>query len=397
MGKRILVAWELGGAEGHRLKLSWTAAALRHRGHEVVFALPRPDRAEGLSDASGRVQVLQSPPWPQTTGEPSRPRRPDSAASLFDGFGAAPGAMSGLIGDWENLFRTARADAIVADSAPICLTAARGRIPTVAVGTGFNLPPPDLARFPVLGTSNSPEPPGDDLLEAMNEEMTAAGRPPLRSLPELYRADRACVGTFTELDPYAAWRKEKVAAPWLPEWEGEALMRREELFGYFSLPSSRLPHILNGLGRAAFAGVPVSVYIPRIESETARLLATTRIRVEPAPLTLKEIQERARLIVSFGSLGLVSFALAAGIPQIVFPLSTTNKITGQDIETLQTGRSLRINKRNPIEPALIGQVIQQMYMDAELTARAIERAPGFIGRAFPRTAEVAAAMVDELL
>jgi hypothetical protein len=72
-------------------------------------------------------------------------------------------------------------------------------------------------------------------------------------------------------------------------------------------------------------------------------------------------------------------------------------MTGKAIEKLGTGCSIRINANNPIEPALLAQVIQQTYLDADLTARAIDHAPGFIRRAFPPTADVAASMVEELL
>jgi hypothetical protein len=235
------------------------------------------------------------------------------------------------------------------------------------------------------------------LLKSANEALTRTSRPPLQSLPELYKADRTCLGTFSELDPYAASRSKPTHAPWIPEWEGGAQMHREEIFGYLSVRTRRLETIVSALGRVAFAGPRVSVYIPNPSPRIAGLLAATKIRVEATPLSLKEIQARTRLIVSFGSLGLVSFALAAGIPQIVIPLSLTNRMTGKAIETLGTGRSLHINADNPLEPALLAQILQQSYLDADLTAHAVSRAPDFIRRVFPRTAEVAASMVEELL
>jgi rhamnosyltransferase subunit B len=400
MGRRILLAWELGGGDGHRLTLEWVASALRSRGHEVILVVPESERANDGFSPAAVTNVYAAPAWPGMLDRTTFRKQSGSGhADALAAYGLAmPGAFEGILRGWDDLFRTNKPDVIVADSAPACLTAANGRIPTVAAGNGGTLPPFQLDQFPNLRPEKPPSPVAEQvLLEAANAALARASRPPLRSLPELYKADRICLATFSELDPYAAWRTEPSHAPWLPEWEGGAQMRREELFGYFSIRTRRLEAILSALGRAAFAGMRVSVHIPNPSPQIAALLASTKIHYEPAPLSLREIQERARLIVSFGSLGLVSFALAAAIPQIVIPLSLSNRMTGKAVEALGTGRSLRINVNNPIEPALLAQVIQQTYLDAGMTARAIDRAPDFIRRVFPRTAEVAASMVEELL
>jgi rhamnosyltransferase subunit B len=396
MGRRILLAWEIGGGGGHRLMLDWIASELQKNGHEVVVAAPG-----GEYPAREDVRTLIAPAWPGMVDR-SRAMRHSLATSHADTFAAygldVPDAFEGLLRSWDEIFRLTKPDVVVAESAPACLAAARGRIPTVAAGNGFTLPPFQIEHYPKLrADERDPTISEEVLLEAANRALRKTSRATLRSLPEMYRSDRACVGTFAEFDPYAAMRRQPPSAPWLPEWEGGSQMLRKEVFGYFSVRTRRLETIISALGRAAFAGIPVSVHIPHAPENISSLLASTRIRVEREPLKLHEIQERARLIVSFGSLGLVSFALAAGIPQIVIPLSLPNGMTGRAVEALHTGRSLRINRDNPIEPALLAQIIQETYVDADLTAHAIARAPDFIGRVFPRTAEVAASMVEELL
>jgi UDP:flavonoid glycosyltransferase YjiC (YdhE family) len=400
MGRRILLAWELGAGQGHRLMQEWVASALLKKGHDVILAGPESERAKGGESTSAAANIYAAPPWPSRLERLAFRKRPaTSQADTLAAYGlAVPGAFEGLLRGWDELFRTIRPDVVVADSAPACLAAANGRIPAVAIGNGGTLPPFQLDRFPHLHPDEQPSTNLEEaLLKSANEALTRTSRPPLQSLPELYKADRTCLGTFSELDPYAASRSKPIHAPWIPEWEGGAQMHREEIFGYLSVRTRRLETIVSALGRVAFAGPRVSVYIPNPSPRIAGLLAATKIRVEATPLSLKEIQARTRLIVSFGSLGLVSFALAAGIPQIVIPLSLTNRMTGKAIETLGTGRSLHINADNPLEPALLAQILQQSYLDADLTARAVSRAPDFIRRVFPRTAEVAASMVEELL
>lgn len=381
------------------MTLEWIASALQRRGHEVILAVPDSERAKGGISAAAAADVYAAPAWPGMLDRSTFSKQSGAGhADTLAAYGlAVPGAFEAVLRGWDELFRTIKPDAIVADSAPACLAAAYGRIPTVAAGNGGTLPPFQLNHFPNLRPEKPPSAVAEQvLLETANAALARTSRPPLRSLPELYKADRICLGTFSELDPYAAARTELPHAPWLPSWEGGAQMYREELFGYFSVQTRRLEAIISALGRAAFAGMRVSVYIPNPSPAIAALLAATKIRYEPHPLSLREIQSRARLIVSFGSLGLVSFALAAGIPQIVIPLSLSNRMTGKAIETLGTGLSLRIKADNPIEPALLAQVVQQTYLDSDMTARAIDLAPDFIRRAFPRTAEVAASMVEEV-
>src|SRR5690606_643813 len=149
MGKRVLLVWEGGAGMGHQRKLSWMAAALRAKGHETVFAARRPEQLVATEPGS---RVVPSPRWPGMKNKPARHWDSTSTGPL-DNFGrlgmAEPGAVETTLRAWDFCLQELKPNAIVADSAPGCLCAARRRIPTMAVGEGFSLPPPTLERFPV--------------------------------------------------------------------------------------------------------------------------------------------------------------------------------------------------------------------------------------------------------
>jgi rhamnosyltransferase subunit B len=400
MGKNILLVWETGAGEGHLLQLSWLATALRARGHRTHFALARKSRLASLGDSLAS-DIIQSPRWPGQIDRTSF-QLPAPTTGLADDLHrlglAAPGAFERVLRNWSDVFASTKPDVVVADAAPACLAAARGQIPTVAIGNGFTLPPTTVERFARFGADGQPPQTDEErLLESANVGLSATGRPPLRRLSELYRADRTCVGTFVELDPYAESRGTSPVAPWLPEWAGGAAMQRQEVFCYlgFNIPERRF--LLIALAQAVALGVAVSVHIPRLDADTATWLERSRVRVELKPLTLREIQSRARLVISFGSLGFVSFALAAGIPQIVVPHSVSHAMTGRVVTELGAGQSFKLDMGSWLEAELLARAIQRAAASVELTARAKSLAPRFIRRVFPRTAEVAASMVEELL
>jgi len=400
MGKRILLVWEIGAGEGHLLKLGWIARALRARGHEVLLATS-PSRALKTQDTYGTTEILPAPVWPGQADNQLY-RLPGRTTGLADdlwrlGLGAT-GAFERLLREWDQLLAKVKPDVLIGDAAPACLAAAYGRIPSVAIGTGFTLPPAVAGQFGSIDPEGRPPQVEEtSLLDAANTGLRATGRASLRCLPELYRADRTCVGTFAEFDPYGDARENPVATPWLPEWTAATSMRREEIFCYLSFNIAELRTLLIALAQVAALGVPVRVYIPRADPETARWLETRAIRLAPKPLPLNEIQSCARLVISFGSLGFVSFALAAGIPQIVIPHSLSHEVTGRIVAKIGAGHSFKLDARSPLEADLLAQAIHHIFSNDEPTERSKSLAPGFMRRTLPRTPEVTAAMVDELL
>src|SRR5690606_15217105 len=140
----------------------------------------------------------------------------------------------------------------------------------------------------------------------------------------------------------------------------------------------------------AQSGVPVRVYIPQLGEEASQWLKANGIVAESAAVPFGEIQRRAGLVVSLGSVGFVACALASGIPQIVMPLGMTKDVTGMAIERLGVGRWADLNPASPIEPMLLSQVILETYRNAQFADKAKSLAPDFARRLEPSSASIIA-------
>ena len=400
MNKRILLAWEIGRGRGHAYIAGWTARALKERGYEPVVAVKQLDCVELISTLVPGVRCIQAPIWPAVlTASPTRASEPpvtvgDTMGQV--GLRSAP-VIRQVIHAWDQLFAFTGAAAVVADFSPGALLAARGRMPTVAVGDSTTLPPSTMKTFPLLskriGHSKFNE---TELLDAVNTALKATSRKTLDHLPQVFSADRSCTAAFTELDPYREFRVQPNAAPWAPAWNRGVVRESDEVFGYFSMHARFQATLVRALQQVVRSGIPVRVHMPLLDPEAVALLEEIGILVERAPLPFEEIQRRSRLVISIGSLGFVSCALAAGIPQILLPPGIFDHM-GPAIEHLGVGRSIELNAQSPIEPALLAQAIIEAYRDDKLAARAKEVAPDFARRLDPRPEDAVAGLVEELV
>lgn len=400
MNKRILLAWELGRGRGHAFIAGWIARALKQRGYEPTVALKQLDCVELISTLAPGTPCIQAPIWPTIlTGAPIPAT--DPPVTMGDTMGQvglrSASAVRQVIHAWDQLFAFIEPAAVVADFSPGLLLAARERMPAVAVGDSTTLPPSTMKTFPLLskriGHSKFDE---AESLDAVNTALKATSRKTLDYLPQVFSAERSCTAAFSELDPYREFRIQPNAAPWAPAWDRTVACEGDEVFGYFSRHARFQAALIRALQEVARSGIPVRVHMPLLDPEAIALLEEIGILVERTPLSFEEIQRRSRLVVSISSLGFVSCALAAGIPQILLPPGILDHM-GPAIEHLGVGRSIELDAQSPIEPALLAQAIIEAYRDDKLAARAKEVAPDFARRLEPRPEEVVARYVDELI
>lgn len=400
MAKRILLVWELGGGAGHLLRLGWIAKALGERGYDPIFALPHTEALAVIEEPlQGRTR-LDAPVWPHRPSQPpdsNRRRVATMGDILVKGGLHSAESIDALFVAADRLIASADPHAIVADYAPASLLTARGRIPSIAVGNAFTLPPWQTAQFNNLDhLGRAPIFDEAETLTLVNEWLTPVGRRPLQHLPEIFYADRTCVGTFSELDPYADARSVPPVPPWLPSWEQGGTQKRDEIFCYLSAGSDFQSTVLLALADVART-TPVRLHARHLAREAVELLTAAAITVETELIPFEQIQARSRLIVSLGSFGLVSCALAAGIPQIVLPPNLAMDVTGRAVEALGVGRCLRLQPRNPLERALLAQVIAEAFGSAALRETAERLASGFARRLDTRPEDVVANLIEELV
>ncbi|WP_298194531.1 glycosyl transferase-like UDP-glucuronosyltransferase [Novosphingobium sp.] len=338
----ILLGWELGGNSGHVRRLAGLARRLLAQGHTLTLAVQRPDALRVARDLEGRVAIRQAPVWPglwrhggaQPAGSPA------SFGDVLGNLGLTDsGVAEYLLRAWDGLLADAGPALVVGDFAPLLLLAARGRIPRVAVGTGFTVPPADGPSFPAFVPGTAPRFDEAQLLAVAERALEHLRWPALERLPALMGAEAALPGVFDLLDPYQGRRSEPLLPPFLsrdPGLAGEG----DAVFAY--LPGLSTGSVAaEALLAAARAGLKVGLHAPGMADADAAALAGGGVGLLAQPLPMDAITRQARVLVCAGGQGMVSAALAAGLPLVVAPGSIEQELTIAALARAGLGRELR--------------------------------------------------------
>jgi UDP:flavonoid glycosyltransferase YjiC (YdhE family) len=384
---RILIGWELGAGEGHSTRQLKLAQLLAKRGHEPLFA------PQQIGPFAAQGPTWQAPVWPRLLGPLSR-RYAVAPATMGDML-AYLGlddrqVMAAMIMAWDRVVADARPDVVVAEYAPLLQLAVRGRLPCVAWGTGFSLPPADMREFPSL-FGEAPAVAEPTLLAGLNGALASTGRKPLGSLPKIFAADRSLAATFTELDPYRQWRSEPVSAPAVTGSTAPAAHDGKELFVYLNTPARRPEALIQALVQAR---LPMRIYDPLIDDRAAAALGNSGIAVEREPVPFSQVAAGSRLVVSHGGLGFASSSLIAGLPQVIIPFDQEKRLTAEALARLGLCRQVDVQG---LDAGALVAVLRSAWDDDEFHARSREAAPGFRERMAPSAEETAADLVEELV
>jgi rhamnosyltransferase subunit B len=368
---RILIGWELGSHRGHAEAIRLIAAALLEAGHDVALALQQLD-ALGL-ERDPRLTLWQAPLWPRLLANrvQSHQRPAATMGDILARLGLdTPGVFAALIAGWDAIFAHVKPDVVIADFAPALLTAARGRIRSISSGSAFTCPPDQAERFPSLANCTTAYD-EEALLDIVDADLHALGRPPLASLPGLFAADRTLIAGFEEFDPYAARNRTYCApavVPPLPQsfgGEGEELF----VYGYNRFaPDHPLWAALALLKR------PVRIYMAEPQAGHRTLFERAKFMVEPHPLPFTKIAERSAATLSYGGHGFMCANLLAGLPQMIVSFDLEKRLNGVRLLALGLGDHV---DQDEIEPHLLAARIDAMVGDAALAERLKAAASSF--------------------
>lgn len=369
---RVLLGWEFGANRGHAVRLTAIADALQAAGHDIRFAVSRLDamHAQKVPAAS----IWQAPVSPRMMAGRARVTGPVvGMADILMRLGMDdPLIVASMLSGWHQLFEAIRPDLVIADFAPFLLLAARGRLPTVSVGTGFSSPPSGMTTLPTLIPGAS----GTDqvaLLAALNDGLARAGEPPMAALPEMFAADRPIVATFGELDPYVQDRSEKLVfpeahVPVAPVGGGD------EIFAYFPDFIPAESPLWAGL---AASGLKVRIHIGLGDAAIQAAVARHGLIVEPEPVPFARIAERSRLLVSHGGHGFVCAGLVAGLPQVVCHFDLEKLTHGLALARAGLGGHVALSA---IQTQPFAESLAKLHRDDAIAARARAAAPDFRAR-----------------
>jgi len=340
---RILIAWELGEAFGHLARCLRLAEGLRQRGHAVVLTLKdvRPPAGRGVVHG---ITVLPMPLTPRH--RPADRRMPVNYADMlrYSGFADAQDVTARLVA-WRGIFSLARPEVIVADHAPTALLAAHlAGIPHMAIGNGFAIPPAISPWPSIRPWEKIPDEPliaAEQRLDRVTEAaQKALGHAVPVRMRELF-GTRDVLDTFAELDHYGKRPNGRYVGPIgsVPNarragWQDQGSAR---VLAYLRPEAPGFAVILQALARLDAEALCVA---PGLSPEVARRLATRRLRIALAPVTLPPLLEYADLAISYGNAGFSTQSLLAGIPLLMRPRHVEQALFARRVETLGAGKLL---------------------------------------------------------
>ena len=385
----VLLGWELGANRGHAVKLRRLGMVLREAGHQVSFAVQRID---ALSEAeAGGSPVWQAPVTPRLLISGSRSGK-NVTLGLADIIGRLgfddSGIITAMVAGWQRLIEVIRPDVVVGEYAPFLLLAARGHIPSIALGTAFSQPPADMETLPQL-VDGAGAVDQQLVLAAINRALAIIGAPPINTLPRLFEADRMIAESFTEFDPYAAIRKEQLASPLASDFAARA-GSGEEIFVYAPERITAEAPLWRGL---VASGLPIRVHPQRAPIAVLEALGKLGFAVEPEPVDFETIAARSRMVVSHGGHGFISAAMAAGLPQVVCHHDLEKLLHGIAVAREGLGGHVSLTS---IDPAPFGADLAALYRDDALAERARAKADDVRQRGQPYFATCVVDAVAEL-
>lgn len=365
---RIILGWELGANRGHVTRLIDIADHLASEGHEVALALQNTGFIP--TDRLASFTVFQAPIWPRLLTNNTALPGPmaTSMADILVRVGLdQPATIPALMVAWLAIFGAFQPDLVIGDFAPILGLAARNRVPSIAVGTGFSCPPAELEFYPSL-TDSAPVFAERETLARVNQGLAAIGEPGLDNLPEMFTADRHLVGEFAMLDPYHDYRQQPLYSPSVANPRPDiAAQGGDEIFVYAFERAMNFAPLWDGLQHS---GIPIRVHIPDISDGLAAALSARGMHVERQKIGFAEIGRRSRFVLSHGGHGFVCSALLAGLPQVVTHYDLEKSNIGTSIARQGLGGHIALPD---IVAAPFAASLQQLYHaeDAQLAVRNI--------------------------
>jgi rhamnosyltransferase subunit B len=367
----ILFAQELGAGLGHINKLAAIAAHLRE--HRIVFVLREPALGIGAVSALGENIVLRaSEAW--RFDEPRSAASPATMADVLHDLGFADPAALRRAGEfWDGVLDAERPDLIVSDFSPGLRMMATGRVPMVAVGNGFTIPP-DLHPLPRIAGSPRAAPPASAaadaaVLAAVNVLRARSAASPLASAAALFRGDETFVSVLPLLDPYRDIREDLVGVPFnIPAVKAGAPAGQRRGIAIFCYVGAEWPGVnvlltaLNGLA------APSEIFVRGIDPRKLAPHCAPQVGIHPVPADFRDVLPRVRLCVHNGSLGIASAGLLAGTPQLALTSTLEQEQIAHALAANGCGVGAHVG--NGADAAELRSLIEAMLGDAALQARA---------------------------
>ena len=369
----ILLAWELGGNWGHVSRDLPVLRRLQAEGHEVRYAVREQTIAPTLCASVG-IRGVAAP-----IGAAIR-RMPHNLAGyasiLFaDGFGDATILDQRLAG-WMRIFAEHKTDVLLADYAPGALLAARvAAIPSVALGSGFEIPP-DGTLLPSFSGDGAQDEAARRFSEGLvlfnvNRVLHRLGAFQMARLAQVFQGRHNVFTTFSELDHiedrpagaiYAGPVQDLpggIAASW------RTMKPRVLVYLHGRAPNiDAVLQALDAIGAEVIAVLPDIGRVPQVHAD---------VQVFRQPVRFDGLLDTAALVIASGS-GTITTALLAGVPVLVLPANAEQGMFSRRVEEM--GAGIAVGAKTV---AILSGAIHRLLNDALFRAAARQFAAKYAG------------------
>lgn len=324
--KHIVFAWELGAGYGHVAGIRPLAEEFLRCGYRVsVIARYLHSASAVLGDLD--CELYQAPFFSDKFhGESITYTYPE--VLLRFGYKKLA-SLKQTLDPWCNLFQLLKPDLVVIDHGPTALIACRCTgINYITFSTGFFLPP-NMTTCPVFvgmkGSKASNTQANEQLvLDTINTALTAKGQPTLDRFTDLFYPSEHLLCTFPELDHYPNREGVRYDGPRFdismgeaPRWPAFGDASAPKVFAYVKEESVGFKPLFQAL---LSMPLPVVMHIPGAsEAAIAASKQSPNLTLHQDPVSMKDVQRDADLIICHGGHGVVSSSLIAGVRLLLLP------------------------------------------------------------------------------
>ena len=366
--RRILLGWEFGGGFGHIVHLREIA---RHIGGsqtcEFLFVLRKPQN--GIASGLPGRSVVAVPAPQKPAGYKKPPGRATYGEFVSESLMFEEGAFASRLAGWEKIVRGFNPHLIIAEYAPGLSLFARRRWPVLAVGTGYTMPPPEMAAFPSISTRQRPlyasEP---EIIDRLNKNLETIGAIPIERLPQLNEADAYGLVTIPVFDPYKSQRQQPYLGVEIPGGAPFPLATASGGIAYFHEDTQLNDNVLDGLLGAntdtlAYFGSPLRRVTKKFEG--------SRVRLSTSSLKLRDDMPGKAVAVHKGGLGFSIAAVLAGVPQVLLHNHEENRLNAKVIVEAGAGFSARYKDVNA---SVLSEAMDRVVASSAMRERALQLA-----------------------
>lgn len=377
MIRRVLLAWEFGGGMAHIMRLAGVARHLQALDGDIELVFGLRDREAGLGIGLPVEQVIEGPRiYPKPGCPPFEQLKDHTNFGSIIGDTVLGATQDGLryFEDWNRLIQSVRPDVIVADYAPVVTMLARGRVPAIACGNGYSLPPVNIEVFPPFTKLKRPPVVAEqELLERFNAVLPRVGAKTLDRLPQINEAEAYGLCTLPDFDPYAGIEGRDWLGAVLPGGTPELRESHAGGLAYFHQKQQFDDDLIDGLIRS---GIEMDVFMGESMRRTRKRVQGSGVKFSDEPFELPRAMPGRAIAIHSGSLGFCAAAAFAGVPQVMMPKHQEHQTNAPGVVARNAGVIVRSSKRTPDNlAAVIREVAESETMREAARAFAVSLDP----------------------